>query len=194
MKQVSKIAIALVFAFVGVAKAADAPMAKPGVFEAAAKTVTATVVEIDYKTRAVTLQEGKDGPQTTMVVTPEATRFNEIKKGDIVQIDYLESVGVMVQSPDKTIATAEGSSSVMVRNQGKKPSGVMTETDVVTATVVTVNAKKRTATLKGPAGNTFNIDVAPDVTNLENVKKGDQVLVKYTRTVAIDVRKPDAKK
>ena len=88
----------------------------------------------------------------------------------------------------------EGSNVAIVRNEGKKPSGVAVATDVVTATVVKVNAKKRTATLKGPDGMTYDINVAPDVKNLEAVKKGDKVMVKLTRTIAIDVRKPDAKK
>jgi hypothetical protein len=170
-----------------------ADQAKPGVFEAAAGTLTATVVDIDYTNRMVTLKDDK-GSIMSMQVGPEAVRFNEVKKGDVVQIDYLESVGVVVTSPSDTIATAQGSSTVMVRNKGKKPSGEMVTTDVVTATVVKINAKTRKATLKGPNGNEFVIDVAPDVQNLQNVKKGDQVLVKYTRTLAIDVRKPGAKK
>jgi hypothetical protein len=81
----------------------------------------------------------------------------------------------------------------IVRNEGKKPSGVAVATEVVTATVVKINAKKRQVTLQGPSGESFTIDVAPDVENLNNVKKGDKVLVKYTRTLAIDVRKPSAK-
>lgn len=173
--------------------AADMSMEKPAAVEAAVVSLTATVKDIDYKTRVVTLQK-KDGTAVSMEVGPEAVRFNEVKKGDVVQVDYMESVAVVVQSPDAKIATVEGSNMAVVRNQGKKPSGVAVATDVVTATVVKINAKTRKATLKGPQGNMIEVDVAPDVKNLENVKKGDQVLVKYTRTLAIDVRKPDAKK
>lgn len=166
---------------------------KPAAVDAAVVSMTATVKAIDYKTRMVTLEKA-DGTTVSMEVGPDAVRFNEVKKGDIVDIDFMVSVAMVVQSPDAGISTVEGSNVAIVRNEGKKPSGVAVATDVVTATVVKINAKKRTATLKGPDGMTYDIDVAPDVKNLENVKKGDKVMVKLTRTLAIDVRKPNSKK
>jgi len=166
--------------------------AKPGVLEAAAGSTTATVVDINYKTRSLSLKR-EDGNVVTMHVPVEVTRFDQIKKGDIVEVSYLASVAIMVQSPDKQIASTEGSQSVVIRNQGKKPSGMQVDTDIVTATVEKIDAKNRKATLKGPQGNTFDVDIAPDVEHLENVKKGDQVLVKVTRTVAIDVSSPKKK-
>ena len=150
--------------------------------------MTGTVENIDYKTRMVTLSI-PDGQAVTMEVGPEAVRFNEVKKGDKVKIDYLVSVAIMVHSPHETIDTAQASGTVIIRNKTKKPSGMAVQTQVVTATVEKINAKKRTAVLKGPDGNTFPINIAPDVTHLENVKKGDQVVVKYTTSVGITVSK-----
>lgn len=173
--------------------AVDVAHEKPAAIEAAVVSLSATVKAIDYKTRMVTLEKS-DGSTVTMEVGPDAVRFNEVKKGDIVEVDFMVSVAVVVQSPDSKIDSVEGSNVAIVRNEGKKPSGVAVATDVVTATVVKINAKKRTATLKGPDGTTYDIDVAPEVKNLENVKKGDKILVKLTRTLAIDVRKPDSKK
>jgi Cu/Ag efflux protein CusF len=173
-------------------RAVDATSEKPAAVEAAVVSLTATVKAIDYTTRVVTLEKN-DGTTVSMQVGPEAVRFNEVKKGDIVEIDYMVSVAMVVQSPEAGNATVDGSNVVVVRNEGKKPSGVAVATDVVSATVVKVNAKKRTATLKGSDGNTYDIDVAPDVENLKNVKKGDKVMVKLTRNLAIDVRKPGAK-
>lgn len=173
--------------------AAEMPKEKPAALETAVVSITATVKSIDYKTRMVTLEKS-DGSMVSMEVGPEAIRFNEVKKGDIVEIDAMVSVAMIVQSPDSKIASVEGSNVAIVRNEGKKPSGVAVATDVVTATVVKINAKNRTATLKGPDGMTYDIDVAPEVKNLENVKKGDKVMVKLTRTLAIDVRKPGTKK
>jgi Cu/Ag efflux protein CusF len=162
---------------------------KPGVVEAAAMSVSGTVETIDYNTRMVTLKQA-NGETISMEVGPEATRFNEVKKGDQVKIDYLESVAVSVQDPHATVDSTEGAGKVIVRNKTKKPSGTAIETRVATATVVKIDAKKRQATLKGPDGKTFDIEIAPDVTHLENVKKGDQVVVKYTQTLAVAVSKP----
>ncbi len=168
---------------------ADVVQEKPGVIEAAAASITGTVQSIDYNTRMVTLAK-PDGETVTMEVGPEAARFNEVKKGDKVKMDYLVSVAVMVQNPHDKIDTAEGTGTVIIRNKTKKPSGTAVQTHVVTATVEKINAKKRTAVLKGPDGHTFPIEIAPDVTNLENVKKGDQVVVKMTTSLAVTVSKP----
>jgi|SRR6185312_14534253 len=175
----------------GLAAAADQPrdMEKPGVYEAGVMHAKGTVEDIDYDKRTLTLK-GQDGELVTLEIGPAAKRFNEIKKGDIVKIDYLESVGVMVQPPSETTEHAMGTQSVLVRNKGVKPSGVMIRTDVVTATVEKIDAKKRQAVVKGPEGNSVHIHVAPDVPNLENVKVGDHVVVKFTRQLGISVHKP----
>lgn len=162
---------------------------KPDVVDTDFVTITATVVAVDYNKRVLTLKE-HDGHIITMSVGPEVVRLKEIKKGDVIRIDYMESIVASVQPADQKVASVEGSKSVIVRNQTKKPSGVMTDTDVVTATVVSINAEKRTAVLRGPKGNEFKIKIAPDVRNLENVKKGDKVVVKITRSIAVTVSKP----
>lgn len=184
--------IVLVAGAAAFAAAADQPRgadAKPGVYEAGVMHAKGTVEDIDYDKRTVTLK-GDNGELVTLEIGPAAKRFNEVKKGDIVKIDYLESVGVMVQPPDATTEHAMGTQSVLVRNKGVKPSGVMVRTDVVTATVEKIDAKRRQAVVKGPEGNSVHIHVAPDVPNLENVKVGDHVVVKFTRQLGISVHKP----
>jgi hypothetical protein len=173
----------------GASGAAAADQPKPAKYESAVSTIKATVKNIDYAARTITLK-GSTGKTSTMDVGPEVVRFNEIKKGDQVEIQYLESVGISVHSPHDKIASAEGTSSVVVRNESKEPSGTKVTTEVVTASVVQINAKTRKATLRGPSGDLVHIDVAPDVEHLENVKKGDQVVVTYTRSLAIDIKKP----
>jgi Cu/Ag efflux protein CusF len=176
----------------GIAAAADQPMeseAKPGVYQASTMHAKGTVEDIDYDKRTVTLK-GDNGELVTLEIGAGAKRFNEVKKGDIVKIDYLESVGVMVQPPSESTEHAMGSQSVLVRGKGTKPSGVMVRTDIVTATVEKIDAKKRLAVVKGPEGNSVHIHVAPDVPNLENVKVGDQVVVKFTRQLGLSVHKP----
>ena len=49
------------------------------------------------------------------------------------------------------------------------------------ATVEDVDLAKRLITVKGPAGRTVVTTVDPKVPNLENVKAGDNALVKYYR-------------
>ena len=50
--------------------------------------------------------------------------------------------------------------------------------------------RRRSGQLKGPEGKTRTIKVDPSVKRLKEVKKGDQVVLRYTEAVAISVRKP----
>jgi len=45
-------------------------------------------------------------------------------------------------------------------------------------------------TVKGPKGNVNTVKVGDHVKNLDQVKVGDQVVVRYTEAVAISVEKP----
>jgi hypothetical protein len=58
--------------------------------------------------------------------------------------------------------------------------------------VQSIDKNKQTAVLKGPEGNTVKIKVK-DPQNLVNVNVGDEVVVTYTRAVAISVEKPAKK-
>jgi Cu/Ag efflux protein CusF len=56
-----------------------------------------------------------------------------------------------------------------------------------TATVEAVDPASRLVTLKGPKGGLFTVRASDDVKNLDKVKKGDQVNIKYYRSMAVDV-------
>jgi hypothetical protein len=58
------------------------------------------------------------------------------------------------------------------------------------ATVVAIDHKKRTVTLRGPEGNQETFTVGPEVRNLPQVRKGDQVVATYYESVALKLRKP----
>jgi hypothetical protein len=59
------------------------------------------------------------------------------------------------------------------------------------ATVEDVDLAKRLITVKGPEGRTVVTKVDPKVPNLENVKAGDNVLVKYYRAALQQAEKVD---
>jgi hypothetical protein len=60
----------------------------------------------------------------------------------------------------------------------------------VTAKVKAVDVKKRTITLTGPEGKTKTFKVDPSVKRLNEVKKGDDVTLRVTQALAIEVVKP----
>ncbi len=67
-----------------------------------------------------------------------------------------------------------------VAAKGEKPGAVVVDTLEVTATVVKVNYKKRTLSLKGPEGNVRTFTVDRSVRNFKNIKKGDDVYLRVT--------------
>lgn len=166
---------------------------KPAAMATAAAKVTATVTAIDYKARTVKLKDEK-GTEVELVVGPEATRFNEVKKGDIVTFEYFESVAIEV-TPKGAMAPAAGQAEYMEKNKPTQgPGGTMMRTATMTATVEAIDHKKRTVTLKGPQGNKRTFTVGPEAKRFNEVKKGDQVTVSYTEATAINVTKPEKKK
>ena len=59
----------------------------------------------------------------------------------------------------------------------------------ITATVVNVDQANRQVTLRGPEGNTETVHVGDEVRNLPQVRKGDQVVVKYYESLALQLNK-----
>ena len=56
-----------------------------------------------------------------------------------------------------------------------------------TATVESVDQSSRYVTLKGPQGNLLTVKAGDGVENLNKVKPGDEVKLKYYRSMAVDV-------
>ena len=168
--------------------AADKPADKPGVEAAELTVVTATVEKIDMATREVTLK-GEDGKTETIKVGPEAKNLGQVQVGDKVTAKYYESIAVFVAPPGGQPSISE-TTEIERAAQGKKPGGVVTSVVEATATVQAVDVAKRTVTIKGPQGNVKTVKVSDAVKRLNEVKAGDQIVVRYTEAVAISVDKP----
>ncbi len=70
--------------------------------------------------------------------------------------------------------------------------GKIQQTSVVTvtATVQAIDYKKRLVTLLGPEGDSLTINAGPEVRNLDQVKRGDLVVVGYQESIALKLKKP----
>lgn len=56
-------------------------------------------------------------------------------------------------------------------------------------TVVSIDRKARTVTVRGPQGRTMKIEVPPEAQNLDKVKKGSRFQVRYVESVAVALSK-----
>jgi Cu/Ag efflux protein CusF len=70
-----------------------------------------------------------------------------------------------------------------------KEVAVIGETARITATVEAIDQKTREVTLKGPKGGVVTFVAGPEVKNLAQVKKGDELVVEYAHALAIDLKK-----
>jgi hypothetical protein len=75
---------------------------------------------------------------------------------------------------------------------GKKPSVYKEKVVTGTATVEAIDLEKRIVTLKRADGSVFDLAVGKEARNLPQVKVGDEVVVKYYESIAVQVTKPGA--
>jgi Cu/Ag efflux protein CusF len=152
---------------------------------------TATVQAIDLEKRVVTLK-GEKGNVFDLKVGEEAKNLPQVKVGDLVTVQYYESLAFEVTKPGQAVA-AGATTGVASAKPGEKPAGVAAGQVTITATVEAIDAKNHYVTLKGPDGKTKEIKVK-DPKNLVNVKVGDQVAITYTEALAIQVEPAKKKK
>ncbi len=189
MKKIGLAVIAVgVAGSLALASLAAAETAKPaapasGVVAALTVELTATVVEIDHKTRTVTLKVA-DGKTETFVVDEAARNLDQVQKGDVVVVTYAEALAYEV----KTGGTTGSTTVAAAAKPGAKPAGVLARETTVTVTITAIDEKTPSVTFKGPAGNTRTIKVKhPE--KLKTVKVGDQVELTYTEALALTVEK-----
>jgi hypothetical protein len=150
--------------------------------------VTAAVTAIDQEKRLVTLKDS-DGKEETIEVGPEVRNLAQVHRGDHVVVSYLESVVFQLHKPGEAEPGVAVAGAAGRAEPGEKPGAVGAHAVKVTATVMAVDKKKPSLTLKTPDGETVVLPVR-DAKRLDPVKVGDLLEITYQRAVAISVEKP----
>lgn len=187
MEASMKRAIVRCFVFITVvcAGTAMASVQKP-VERSGSVSKTATIVAIDHTSRVVTLKDAQ-GNLEDIRCGPEVKRFDELKIGDSVTFSYHAAVVYQIAKAAGTGTAASGPQ--VVRGQGPKPSGALTQQMKVTVTIVAIDAAVPSITVKTAEGHVMSARVE-DKKNLEGVKVGDKVDVTYTEALMITVESP----
>jgi len=161
--------------------------AKPGGVVVDVTKLSGTVKAIDMDKKMVTI-EGSGG-KTVVVDAKNARNLDQVKVGDKVNLAYIESIALFLRKSDAPPSVSE-TQDMALAPKGEKPGGLVTKTIELTGSVESIDMKKRTVVVKGPAGNVRTFKVSPDAKNLGQVKKGDQVVLRYTEALALSVTKP----
>ena len=153
---------------------------------AMAQTVkaTATITAIDAATRAVTLK-GPKGNEMVVTAGPEVKNFAQMKVGDQVTVEYVESLALELKKGGGAPVAATAKEGAGAAKPGERPGMVGGRQVTIVADVIDVNAETQVVTLKGPQ-RTVEMKVR-DPEQFKLIKKGDQVQATYTEAMAIAV-------
>jgi Cu/Ag efflux protein CusF len=152
-------------------------------------TIQATVEKIDYETRMVTFKD-EAGETMEMKAGPEVQRLNDIKKGDVLMVDYLESMALYVHKPAKGEKPSHDTDANAARLAGQKPGIQAGQTERISAEVLKVDVKNRKLKLQGPDGNVITMNVPNEVKRLSEIKKGDHIVAERSVDVIMGFHKP----
>lgn len=151
------------------------------------RTLRARVAAIDAPGRRVTLVDS-EGIKQTVKAGPEVLNFDQIRVGDRLAVVATEELVVNLAEPGQATDTA-AVGVVDLAPRGAKPGAVAAAVLRSSATIVAIDAGKRTATLRFDDGSTRTFPVRRDV-DLGRRKVGEQIVFQATEMVAITVEKP----
>jgi hypothetical protein len=120
----------------------------------------------------------------------EGQRLADLKVGDLVEIQYIESLTLSLSKAPGGVASKSEASTEMRNEPTELPGGIKAKQTTITAKVTAVDVAASTVTLVGPKGRSVELAVEPEVA--KSVKVGDMVSAIYTEAVAVSVSRPDA--
>ena len=170
------------------APAAEATM--PAVAKVKTKSVTASVVAINYATRMISLK-GQNGNVFDQKVSAEVKNLKQVNVGDLVVIEFVETITIFARKSDGGKPRKKSNETVQVARPGAKPMKVQVTTEEIVTEVTAIDSEKRIINLNTPSGGLQTYFVPRHYKHLDNVKKGDQVVVRLSKSVCIKVTKVD---
>jgi ribosomal protein L6P/L9E len=152
--------------------------------------VSAKITAVNAATREITLK-GPKGNEVTVVAGPEVKNFAQLKVGDNVTAQYVESLVLeLKKGGGKPVERTEKAGGVTAK-PGEAPGAAAGREITVVGDVINVDAATKIVTVRGPK-RTVELNVQ-DPEQLKLISKGDQIQATYTEAAAISVT-PAAKK
>ncbi|MBU3563038.1 MULTISPECIES: hypothetical protein [unclassified Polynucleobacter] len=167
--------------------------AKPAVIDAAVtdnryQLYEGEVVKIDKKTRTITFKN-KEG-ESKFVAGPDITNFDQIKKGDRVNVNYELAVAIeLIKTKSDGIRSKVETNTVTSSHANEKPSEKIANKTTIIADIVEVNREKKLVSVKGPSGKITTVTVKNPAL-LADVNVGEQVKVIYYDAMAASIATP----
>ena len=179
-----------------IAQAQSSEATKPVVVDAAVtdnlfQLYEGVVTKIDKKTRTIYFKNNEG--ESKFVAGPEIKNFDQIKKGDRLNVTYELAVAIeLIKTKSDGIRSKVETSTETASKAGEKPSRTISNTTTIIADIVEVDRAKKLVSVKGPSGKITVVTVKnPQL--LADVNVGEQVKVIYFDAMAASITAPKKK-
>ena len=164
----------------------------PQVREAVVQEITlrGTVEAVDHTARIVRIR-GAQGNVVTLDVPTSATRFDQVKVGDMVTIAYYDRVNIRPHAPGEA-AIDQPADPATTPNLASLYGGTMAAQRITTVTIDAWDPATRTVSFTTPSGQSYTrrINETIDHSVIIGLKVGDRVDVTRTEAIRLAVDPP----
>lgn len=149
--------------------------------------VVATVVDINKKSRKLTLKKS-NGEVADFEIGSEVQNFDQIQKNDLVKLEYTEVISFEARKPteQEKLAAQDAYAITGRAEKGDKPSALIASGGVAILSVESIQKEEGTLTLRD-GDDVFTVD-AKYPENLDLLKKGDPIVVNFSEMLAVSVK------
>ena len=149
--------------------------------------MTGVVEAVNAENRIVTIRSLGRDEVMVMEVGDDVRNLDQVKVGDRVVTEFQEAMAVDLKKGGGLEQGAGIEASASRAEPGMKPSGSMSETTTLVATIVGIDPDEPSVTLQGPEGNIVEV-LVQDPKKLKKVDLGDNVVITFKRALAISVQ------
>ncbi len=158
---------------------------KPSMTETVIVNQQLEVIAIDHDARWVQLKD-RSGFTKKVSVSNDIINFDQLKVGDLVNVNYAETIVIKAFGADAINAGKEIESIFARAPKGEKPAGAAASAKTIVVTIASIDLENSLITLKDLQGSmkTFR-PRSPSV--LKKVKIGDKVAISFAKALSINV-------
>ena len=188
MRALQAVTLVTAFALLAVAGQAATPMMTPEAIAVDVHQISVKVVGVNHAARTI-CSGMPNGKTKTYRLSKDIGSITHLKKGDAINATLMDSVAVYIQKKGGRPSATE-TETVTLSPKGARRGVMVTNTIRISGKVQLVDSQDRVVTITGLNGESRGFKVGPNVKNLNSLKAGDDVVVRYTEAVVLDVQKP----
>ena len=147
------------------------------------------VIGIDHDARWVLLKD-RSGFTRKIGVGDIVQNFNQVSIGDIIKVNYAETIHIKAFGADALKSGAEAEAVFGRAPKGQKPAVMSASAKTLVVTIANIDLENSLVTLKDKQGNTKTFRPRI-IANLKKVKVGDKVAISFAEAMVISVQAGD---